>query len=291
MDIKVMRNFVEIVDSGSLTAASKKLFLAQPALSNQLKTLEGELGAVLIERNSRHQRLTDAGRLFYERAKTILALEGSLIREIEDVREGEVGHLKIATVHSGEMLLLQKVLPTFAARYPKVTYRIFEKESDVLLSMLKDGVADVALVRTPCLLTDEMEVRFIGDEKLVCVFDPELFDLKGHDGKIAVSELQGAPLLLVHRYEEMFLELCREAMLEPNLRCVNQQLSITLRWAEAGLGVAIIPQDMLIHGSRPLSCLELEGEGTGTQRALVTMKNSYQSKAVKNFLACCETLL
>ncbi|MBQ3075360.1 MAG: LysR family transcriptional regulator, partial [Clostridia bacterium] len=84
MDIKTLRNFVEIVDSGSLTAASKKLFIAQPALSNQLKALEKEMNTTLIERNSRHQKLTDAGKLFYERAKSIILLENAMFSEISD---------------------------------------------------------------------------------------------------------------------------------------------------------------------------------------------------------------
>ena len=101
MDIKTLRNFVEIVDSGSLTSASKKLFIAQPALSNQLKALEKELNTTLIERNSRHQRLTDSGRLFYERAKSIIILENAMLSEISDARSGELGCLRIATIQSG----------------------------------------------------------------------------------------------------------------------------------------------------------------------------------------------
>ena len=111
MDIKILRNYVEIVDSGSLTAASKKLFIAQPALSNQLKALEKEMNTTLIQRNSRHQKLTDAGQLFYERARSIILLEDAMVREVNDTRSGDVGSLRIATIPSGEMTLLQDIFP------------------------------------------------------------------------------------------------------------------------------------------------------------------------------------
>ena len=118
MDIKTLRNFVEIVDSGSLTSASKKLFIAQPALSNQLKSLEKEFDTVMIERNSRHQKLTDAGKLFYERAKSIILLENAMIKEISDTKEGDIGSLKIATIQLGEINLLQEIIPLFTKMYP-----------------------------------------------------------------------------------------------------------------------------------------------------------------------------
>lgn len=287
MDIKILKNFVEIVDSGSLTAASKKLFIAQPALSNQLKALETEMNTVLIERNSRHQKLTDAGKLFYDRAKAILLMENALIKEIGDVRDGDVGSLKMATIISGEMILLQDILPRFVKRYPKVSYQIYEKESNAILDLLKDGEVDVAIVRTPCNLDSEMDVFFISDERLVCVYDPEIFSLDTDSDQIRVSQLGDLPLIIIRRYEEIFRDLCEEEAFHPNIRCINQQLTVTLKWAEAGLGIAILPEDMLSQCTKPLAVRSFAAGQMATKRAIVTMKNAFHSKAVKNFLAFC----
>ncbi len=290
MDIKLLRNFVEIVDSGSLTAASKKLFIAQPALSNQLKVLEKEMGTLLIERNSRRQKLTDAGRLFYDRAKSIILMENSLVKEVHDIEDGTVGTLKLAVIQSAEMALLRDVIPTIVARWPGVQFEIQEKESDVILSLLEDGVADVGIVRTPCALTADMDVHYLKDEHLVCAYRPDRFSLPEDPEGVKPEDLVNLPLLIIRRYEDMFRAFCDEAGVTPTFRCINKQLSLCLRWAEDGLGVAIVPTSFLTDGETSLAVKELAG-GLVTKRAVITMKNRYQSRAVENFLNLCKEKL
>jgi len=291
MDIKILRNYVEIVDSGSLTAASKKLFIAQPALSNQLKALEKEMNTTLIQRNSRHQKLTDAGQLFYERARSIILLEDAMVREVNDTRSGDVGSLRIATIPSGEMTLLQDIFPRFAQEFPQVTYEIHEKESDVIVKLLEDGKVDIGLVRTPCRITSEMETFFIGDERLVFVYNPELFRFDTDRDEIRASELGNMPILVIRKYMDMFLELCARETFTPNIRYTNSQLSITLNWAEAGLGIAILPEDMLSYCSKKMRYKYPADRMMNTKRALLTMKDAFHSKAVKNFLKICHETL
>jgi DNA-binding transcriptional LysR family regulator len=287
-----LRNFIEIVNSGSLTAASKKLFIAQPALSNQLKSLEKEFDTPLIERNSRHMKLTDAGCLFYERAKSIVRLENAMKQEIADSREGNIGCLKIATIQSGEINLLQEILPAFAKNYPNVTYEIHEKESDDILRLLENGTVEIGVVCTPISsLTTEMDVVYISDEKLVCAYDPEIYSFSTNEEKISLHDLQGLPILIIRRYEEMFRELCELKGFSPFVRAVNKQLTINLKWAEAGLGVAIVPKNSLSYCKKPLAYKEIAEEGLATKRAIVTMKNSFHSKAVRNFLSLCKESL
>ena len=290
MDIKLLRNFVEIVDSGSLTAASKKLFIAQPALSNQLKALEKEMGTLLIERNSRRQKLTDAGRLFYERAKSIIVMENALVKEVRDVENGAVGTLKLALVQTAETELLREVIPTFLEKWPEVRFEIQEKESDVILTCLEDGAADVGIVRTPCALTPEMDVYYLQDEHLVCAYRPDVFSLPEERETLDPRDLAGLPLLIIRRYEDMFRASCEEAGVTPTFRCINKQLSLCLRWAECGMGVAIVPTGFLSEGETPLTVRELSGI-LATKRAVVTMKNRYRSRVVENFLALCKEKL
>ena len=291
MDIKVLRNFVEIVDSGSLTAASKKLFIAQPALSNQLKALEKELDVTLIERNSRHQRLTHAGKVFYERAKSIILLENAMIGEISDAREGDIGCLKIATIQSGEINLLQEIIPLFSKNYPKITYEIMEKESEDILHMLADGVAEIGVVSTPCPISSDMDVFYISDERLVCAYDPEVFSFDTDEKTIPLSKLGDMPLLIIKRYEDMFRAVCEKELFLPNIRARNKQLTLNLKWAEAGLGIAIVPENSLSYCQKKLSYKLLDNDALCTKRAIVTMRNSFHSKATENFIALCKEKL
>ena len=78
MTLESYKNFVTIVECGSILAAANKLLIAQPSLSNQLKNIEKNYGTTLIIRGSRSIELTDAGRIFYQKAKQICQLEENL---------------------------------------------------------------------------------------------------------------------------------------------------------------------------------------------------------------------
>ena len=75
MDLKQLKYFVTVAEEGTISAAAKKLFMSQPPLSTQMKLLEQELGCPLFERGQKHIRLTDTGKLLYDRAQNILKME------------------------------------------------------------------------------------------------------------------------------------------------------------------------------------------------------------------------
>ncbi len=104
MEIDNYRNFLAIVEAGSMTAASEFVHIAQPALSKQLKSLENYFGTKLIitTRGSKHLILTDAGKILYHKAKYICSLEDMAKNEIDDVSDGNRGTLRISAANSRE---------------------------------------------------------------------------------------------------------------------------------------------------------------------------------------------
>lgn len=100
MNIKQLQYFVTIVENGTITAAAKKLGISQPPLSAQMKLLEEELGVTLMERGGRQIRLTDAGRILYRRAVSIVELTDTTLKELTDFRTGISGVLRLGTVSS-----------------------------------------------------------------------------------------------------------------------------------------------------------------------------------------------
>ena len=101
MNLEHYRNFITIVETGTISGAAEKLHIAQPALSNQIKNLEREYGAPLLTRGSRRVELTDAGRIMYSRAKSIAELENSARREIADCAAGDV--IEVAEIVSSKV--------------------------------------------------------------------------------------------------------------------------------------------------------------------------------------------
>ena len=109
MDIRHLKYFISIVEEGTISQAAKRLNIAQPPLSQQLKQLEDELGATLFERHTRKMIITEEGILFYKRAKEILELLTGTVEEVRELSDGTKGILSIGTTASlGAQLLPEK---------------------------------------------------------------------------------------------------------------------------------------------------------------------------------------
>ena len=97
---KDMRAFFTIVEEGNISHAAQRLDVAQPALSRQMKRLEETLNVKLFERGSRRIRLTEAGRVFYQRVEKILGMVDGTVREITEIGSGDKGSVKLGTITS-----------------------------------------------------------------------------------------------------------------------------------------------------------------------------------------------
>ena len=124
MDLENYRNFLAVIETGSLTGASEYVHVAQPALSKQIRMLENFFGARLLitERGSRKVILTEAGRLLYQKAKYICSLEDLAREEITSVQRGAAGTLRISVANSRSAPFIQRTLKAFCALYPEVNY-------------------------------------------------------------------------------------------------------------------------------------------------------------------------
>ena len=126
MDIRQLKYFLTIAEEEQITAAAKRLHMAQPPLSQQMKLLEDELDIQLFKRGPRRIHLTDAGKLLQKRARQILELSDSTIREITDCKRGVRGTLKIGTVSSSGSILLRQGMQNFYHHFPDAHFEIHE---------------------------------------------------------------------------------------------------------------------------------------------------------------------
>src|SRR6202167_3202453 len=170
-----MRVFVRIADVGNLTAAGRQVGLSLASVSRQLMALEEILGTTLVERTTRHLSLTEAGRLYYERAKQIL----------EEVAEAERGLTTQTGVASGRLqvsapsllgrLRLAPMLPGFLAEQTRVSIDLMLVDRPVRLA--EEGI-DVALRIGP-LEDSGLIVRTLDDIQLVVCAAPEYLRRRG----------------------------------------------------------------------------------------------------------------
>ncbi len=291
MDIKLLRNFIEVVESGSMTAASKKLFIAQPALSNQLKSLEKELGSRLLDRTSRRQELTEAGRLLYRQAKLMVSLENSVQQAVKDYESGAAGTLRIALTPSNGVTLIDGWLAQFAQSRPNLRYELFEADSYEVVKLVESGVVDLGLVRTPCHLSRALQTMFFNGEGMAAAYREDRFSF-GLDEKVPVTQLEGKPICIIRRYEQMVQEACENNGFLPEITCRSNHLAVSLSWAIEGLAVAVAPSSALqCGGDRRLKYKLIDEPAFFTKRVLIARREGSLSEPAYSFWRFCQQKL
>lgn len=148
MDLRQLANFVVIADTKSFTRAAVHIGVTQPALSRQIKELEVELGAALVERHVRGLEMTDAGKVLYGRATKILELANSVKEEIAAVMTEPAGDLVVAMPASFRSLITEKIIYEYKSLYPKVRLCILELTTTERRDAVMEGYANLGITTT-----------------------------------------------------------------------------------------------------------------------------------------------
>jgi len=244
-----LRYFVEIAESGSFSAAAERLYIAQSALSRQIRELEQQLDTPLFERTARLPRLTAAGSAFLERARNLLQeLEkaGELARA---VGQGLRGNLRLS--HSSTVpltgALLQR-LGDYLHANAGVSMEIAQLSSEGQLEELADGRLDIGLLRLPVLRQHEgLQVEPLFEEPLLLAV-ADSHPLAQRD-RVALAELREEAFISIpHRQRGglsyLSAELCMAAGFFPRPARVVSRKTTQLQLIQAGFGVALLPRSM-----------------------------------------------
>ena len=151
LDTRLLRAFVAVADELNFTRAAERLFIAQQALSSQVRQLESRLGAQLFERTTRRVSLTDAGeRLLPHAAATLRALDAG-VAELEAAQHARRTTLRVGLSGTAMVPLVGETMRAFAARHPDVELEVSNVGLNEPAAGLKEGAVDVAFVRPPFL--------------------------------------------------------------------------------------------------------------------------------------------
>lgn len=241
MDIRAMKHFYTIVEEGNISHAAKRLNIAQPPLSKQMKQLEDELGVQLFERGSRRIRLTEAGQLLRERAEQILGLVDDTVKDLTELNSGLTGSLRIGTVTTSGATLLPNWINKFHTLYPNVTFQLWEGDGYRILELLDNRVIEIGIIRSP-FDSDIYESIILPDEPLVIAMKREGCYCGEDLHQVRLAELANQPLIIPLRWRAMFTEWCEQAGFRPKIVCVSDGIIHNIRWAKLGIGMALVPQ-------------------------------------------------
>ena len=168
MELRQLRYFVAIVDHGSLSRAALTLHVAQPALTQQLRQLEEELGVQLLHRSAQGVLSTDAGKIFYEHAQAILKQVADARSAVTQSATRPSGNVTLGLPHSISGALALPLLLAAREQYPEITLQLTEEITGNLTEQLKSGRINLAVLFDDGQLTPfassalvEEEMRFI----------------------------------------------------------------------------------------------------------------------------------
>jgi DNA-binding transcriptional LysR family regulator len=244
MEIRHLRYFVTVAQERNFTRAAEKLHIAQPPLSRQIQQLEEELGIVLLDRDSRPLRLTEAGRLLYEHAAQVLERFDDLRTMMKRFREAERPRFVIGFVASTIYAALPNLIRRFRAETPGLDVSLVEMVSLEQIAALKDGRIDVGFGR---IRLDDPAVRrdVLREERLVVAL-PLSHPLLEREGPLSFTELAGEPLILYPRvprpsYADQVISIFRDRGLEPNIAHEARELQTAIGLVAAEVGICIVP--------------------------------------------------
>jgi DNA-binding transcriptional LysR family regulator len=166
-ELRLLSSFVVIAEEGSLTRAAARLHIAQQSLSQQVRTLEGQLGAALLERTSRGVRLTPVGAVLLREARALLAQAERATAAVRRAAAGEEGELRVGFLSSVANYLMPPLVRAFGARQPGVVLQAQEVPIADLVAGLREGRLDAGLTRPP--LVDDIATEVVLTEPVAAV--------------------------------------------------------------------------------------------------------------------------
>ncbi len=167
-DLRDLRYFEAIAETGHLGRAAAKLHRTQPALTNCVRRLEAALGAALFERVGRGIRLTAAGEALARRARLLRIAADDAAREIAEVGEGVAGQIRIGVLPTLARFLMPPLCRVFLAEAPGVTIRTNIAQNDVLARLLEAGEVDLILT-TPARASPEVTSHPVLEDEAVVI--------------------------------------------------------------------------------------------------------------------------
>src|SRR6476620_1068196 len=283
--LQQLRILKAIATEKNLTKAADILYLSQPSLSKQIKTLEKNLSVVLINRENNKISLTENGEILLHYSERILPLCEECCRVLIDLKHGERGNLTIGASQTIGRYLLPKVIELFLKNYPQINLEVKINSTRIITKSVKNREVDIGLVngKIPNELKKHVLVEsFLKDEILLIVSKSHSFASKSFLSKKDLYGLNFITLNSSSRFKKFMDSILIQNQIEINkLKIILQLNSIEGMKAAVslGLGVAFISSSA-IEKEMELKTIEiLKIENIKISQELSILNNPKSSKA------------
>lgn len=289
MDFRQFRYFVNTADELHFARSAEQLGVSQPALSQQIKALEKQLGVQLFARTNRRIELTEAGSAFLQEARATLEMADKSVRIAQDTARGEAGTIDIGYVGSVMYeMRFPRLLKAYCLQHPQVRLTLHERPILPQIDALLQRQLDIAIVREPLpqQLPEGLEFFTLSSQRLVAVLPADHRLAKA--SSIALSELAGDDFLAFLDPAGVGLghalrELCHDAGFEPRIAQRVSEIATLISLVAAGFGVSLMA-DTVSHLRLPGVCYVPLSGIEARSKLIVVQRRFERSATVRGLL-------
>ncbi|WP_322063403.1 LysR family transcriptional regulator [Paraburkholderia sp. J63] len=287
MNLRQLRYFCAIVESGSAALAAQALFVAPTAISMQLAQLEGDLGGDLFDRSRRPMELTSLGQYLYPRAKELLSNAKRLDDEVKGIAQGKRGWIGIGFVRSANFSLLPDSVRRFRKACPDVHLDLVEVLTEYQPEKLLQKRIDIGISRFigPFERHPELDYTLIYDDPFVAAIplDSSLAEQKS----VTAAALSAQPFILYPKdarspFGQQMLTALQLAGGDPVVGYEAVETHTALALVAAGLGVTMVGQSIAKNNRKDVRFLRISDVKLTTTLVVVTRKDD-ESRTVEAF--------
>ncbi len=285
IELRHLRYFIAVAEEMSFSRAAERLHIAQPPLSQQIKSLEAELGAQLIDREERPIKLTAAGQELLEQSKSILERFDLGIQAARRIGQGHTGSIRVGFVGSATYDFLPDTFKQFREKYPEVQLSLIELRAFQQLDQLRHHQIDIGFLRTE-----------VDDQSFVCetvLEEPLVVALPEHHAlaelsQIDMKDLAGEPFIgfpaATTGYGGYLLQVCNQAGFSANVVQETIELQTAISLVSAAVGLTLAPASLQNVGRKGVVYRPLAPPVPLTKLVIVYRRND-TSPVLKAFLS------
>lgn len=284
MELRHLRYFVTVAEELHFGRAAARLNISQPPLSQQIRQLEDELGFPLFYRDKHRVELTEAGKVYLEETRLMLAHVEQARAAAEKAHQGAQGRLVIGFLGSTTYNIVP-MLQQFRFRYPKVDLTLHQMKTDRQLQALHDRSIHLGVVRNPIqtpVLTSDIYMK----ESFVAIF-PKQHSLAVKE-RLCMQDLANEKFVLSSgyngtTYHEAVISLCDQAGFSPQIALEVPEIHTIVAFVSEGMGVALVPASFKHQQNNAIVYRELE-DVTASLKTVFIWRSDEQSSVLQEFL-------
>ncbi|MGE4290020.1 MAG: LysR family transcriptional regulator [Salinivirgaceae bacterium] len=272
MELRHLRYFLKVCEELNFSKAAEKLFISQPPLSRQIKELETEIGAQLLERTNKRVTLTDAGVYFEQEARDLLLSLERITLKTRKIGENISGEFRIAYISSTFGGIVSELIQHLSTRYPFVSFKLFELGTARQVLELEQGKLDLGILRAP--LTSSMiktQLWYFDDYRLV--YNKNQVTIESDD---EIEQLKSATFVFYNKdfaphYHNSLMQICALYGFTPNVVHESNNINSIIQLVRNGLGVSIVPESVVKnHPYAELGFVKMERNNLFTEVLLAS---------------------